>query len=1168
MPEDKRNLSPDDPGDNSQDDRARFSADDDMPFHLPLAADSGSVHEDDVDMLISPDEYASENEDTVPRSETDNIAALHASDPPLKRPADNDETLTAPQEAVEEPLAADDIQEIRPLRDDDDDENDDDVPFRLPRDPQPSGDKPIASKFATMPSDPARNQAPTIAGSGGLDPNPDFGPQPTMQSPRVQGHDRYRPPQQNIPAPTMPGGMRPVPPQARSGPPAPAQGARARPALPPRRKRRLNPGCLAIFIGVFVAFCGGLTLITGIAGSFAYARVGTLLNERIEEVDRYAAFQSTFIYDRNGRELYEVFGEGRRTNVRLSNMPQDLINATIATEDGSFYRNIGIDIPATTQAFLRFVGAGSGADIPGGSTITQQLVRNVLFEPQYRAERSARRKAEEILLALALTGRKSKDEILELYLNEIYYGNLAYGAQAAAQVYFDKDVSQLTLGEAALLAALPQAPADLNPLNPDPAVQTAVDLRWRGVLNAMVREGFIMEAQRDEALAQGLSYSSPDVPLNAPHFVVYAQTQLEQLMLDLGYSAEDIARGGLQVYTTVDLEIDEMARQAAAQQVAALGAYDISNASVLVLKPITGEILAMVGSIDYNNDAIDGHVNVSLAQRQPGSTVKAFTYAAAMERGITTGDVIWDTRTRIGIPGQPVYEPRNYDRSFHGPMTMRYALANSYNIPAVQTLRQVGVDYLLDLMYRFGVRSLGQDPSFYGLSLTLGGGDITLLELTRGFGVFANQGLLVNTQAILCVLDNDNNIIYEYENACPRGTHTTQTVSRTGLGTQVLDPRIAYVIGDILNDNTARTPAMGANSPLLTPNITTSVKTGTTDDVRDNWTVGYTRNVAVGVWVGNNDNRPMRGDTSGLTGAAPIWNQVITGIYNNPAMLNQFAVDGQLLSDQAQPPGGMSQQRICNVRSLIDPASNCPSYVNEWMLDSPAGLPDGQGGLDYPPPANRQPEQMPSSGSFVQQVYPGIYRTVAFPIAPEIANAIQFPVPPGETAPPPPKYCRVPVELIPSTPGAQELLFIAPPPVAADAAEAENYARSRNLAFLPTIDCTPDLLSAPSFGPAVLTAFISSPVPGQMITEPVPIMGTAQFTPEQAAFYKLEIIGGQFSNWVTIGDTRSNPVVNGQLEVLPGPPGLQPGSYRLRLVIIGVDGNVVQTPYEVPFTVP
>ncbi|MBC8170193.1 MAG: transglycosylase domain-containing protein, partial [Anaerolineae bacterium] len=762
-----------------------------------------------------------------------------------------------------------------------------------------------------------------------------------------------------------------------------------------------------------------------------------------------------------------------------------------------------------------------------------------------------------------------KDEILEMYLNEIYYGNLAYGAEAAAQVFFGKPARELTLGEAALLAGLPQSPAELDPLNPDPVIQQEVENRWRGVLEAMVDEKFITIEQRDEALRQGLRFAeNSNVTFRAPHFTVWVQGQLEDLMTSIGYSPEAIALGGLQVYTTIDLRINDMAQDVVREQVNKLQANNVGNGAVVVLKPATGEVLAMVGSKDYDDDAIDGRVNVTTARRQPGSTMKAFTYAAALERGMTPGDIIWDTRTRIGLPGQEPYEPRNYDGVFHGPMPMRTALANSYNIPAVQTLRyNVGVDYLLSFVQRFGVQSLGNDAGLYGLSLTLGGGDITLMELVRGYTVLASQGQLIQTQSILCVLDNDKNIIYQFENSCPSGNQTDKTVNRTRAASQVLDPRIAFIISDILRDNVARTPAMNQNSPLYTPGINSAVKTGTTNDVKDNWTVGYTRNVAIGVWVGNSRGEPMV-NTSGLTGAAPIWNSLLTRIYADQDLKAEFAYNGQLFNDEFEVPAGTSQRQICNHSSLQDPAQQCPSRRTEWFMDSPAGLPDGNGGFSYPQTGFPPPAGVPTSGDYIIQEEPGVYRVLVQRIPDNIAAMIQIPAQPGSIPPPSPRYCRITVEQSATTPGEQ-LLFLAPPPDPGDSAQAENYARSANLAFMPTIQCSPDLINASAGGGGVVvTAFITSPQPGQSIPEGgLPVMGTAQFDPSQAQFYGLAIRGGQFLDWTTIGEIHYNSVVNGQLEFLAGPPGLIPGNYELRLVIVGLDGQPVQPPYVVPFVI-
>lgn len=1032
----------------------------------------------------------------------------------------------------------------------------------------------------------------TLPGSGGLDPNPDFLPDdddetpPAFEAGQTLPHvvpfehtlvhvpepgrrtsqpqpapqaQRYSEEQPTIPAP--PSWAQTTQPNVYYG--APTQGTPAPAGLPPRpagRRRILgcSPGCFMVLIGLLVTFCGGSLLILLILT----ATLGTQLEERyqkeVAQVDTFQSFQTTYFYDRDERLLTESFTEGRRTNVSYSDFPQNLIYATIAIEDDSFFSNPGFEIPATARAMLQYFGLAQGSS--GGSTITQQVVRNVLFTEEYRSERSIRRKAEEILLAWLLTQRKSKQDILELYLNQIFYGNHAYGAEAAAQTFFGKSIKDLTLGEAAMLAGLPQAPAELDPLNPDPDVQAAVQARWRLVLDRMVAKNFITADERDAALNAGLSFQQPEVTLLAPHFTLYAERQFDSLMDELGYPPEEVARGGFRVYTTVDLDMQNMVQSAAQGQIANLAANNASNAAVLVLKPVTGEVLAMVGSVDYRNDAIDGRVNVALAPRQPGSTMKPLTYSAAIEQGMTLGDIIWDTPVDIGG-----YQPVDYDRNWHGPVRIRTALANSYNIPAVQTLRRIGVPSFLEIASRFGIRSLGTDASNYGLSLTLGGGEITLLELTRAYTVFANGGSLVPTTAILCVLDHQNRIIYQYENGCPRGTPTDHTVNRGGFGQQVLDPRIAYMISDILGDNAARTPAMGANSPLNTGTLQTSVKTGTTDNFKDNWTVGYTRNVAVGVWVGNSDGTPMTGNTSGLTGAAPLWNSVITTIYGNNDYLSRFAVDGSLLPDRMDTPAGMSLHRICSISALREPAQECTASINEWFLDSTAARADGQGNLQYAPAPQPTQDQPPASGPWLREVEPSIYRVLVNPIDPSIANVIQIAVPVGQQPPPPPLYCQVPVELTGSAPGAREQLFIAPPSDPGDAVRAEQYARNNGFAFLPTIACTPELLSAVG-SPLVITAFISSPTNGEPVTGNMPIMGTAQFSPGQAQYYKIEISGGQFgSNWLTLGDVHYNSVVNGQLEYLQA-EGLQPGQYMLQLVVVGNDGNYVQTPYQVSFT--
>lgn len=894
--------------------------------------------------------------------------------------------------------------------------------------------------------------------------------------------------------------------------------------------------------------------------------------DELENIANYESFETTMILDRHGGDLYEVLGEGRRTLISIDQVPQHMIDATVSIEDDTFFENRGIDLPSILRAASDYVR--SGHVVSGGSTITQQLIRNVLFDYEYRTERSLTRKIDEALLAIILTQRLSKEEILELYLNEIYYGNLAYGVEAAAQTYFDKPASELNLAEAALLAGLPQAPVDLDPLNPDPDVQRRVMERRKLVLDLMVKENYITQAQANAAYAEPLNFANADIRLDAaPHFVVYTQAELENLLVrELGLSREEIkkmiTRGGMRIYTTVDMDMQRMAEDSIRRQVSQLNASNhMTNGGVVILKPETGEILAMVGSVNYDDEAIDGNVNITIAARQPGSAMKPFTYASAMEKGLSPAAVIWDTETHIGIPGQDMYSPVNYDRTFHGPVRMREALANSYNIPAVQTLRQVGVDYLLWMMNRVGVTSLSSDPGMYGLSLTLGGGEVSPLELATAYAVLANGGVYVPNTPILCITNTKGEIIYEYERQCPAGSRLTdKSKSVNANGRQVIDPRIAFVLSDFLSDNNARTPAMGGNSPLYTPGLPTSVKTGTTDDFRDNWTMGYTRNVVVGVWTGNTDNTPMQ-NVSGLQGAAPVWNEIINTIYGNQTLLNAL---GQRQPDDAHlyPPAGISRRELCNLSrtALRDPATGCPPGMTEWLFDTPVLIPDSNGNLVQSAPV--QPPQNSANGPQPVEVEPGLIRVAVFPLQPDIANAVAATDTTGHSVPP--RYCQVPIEVAGQVPGVQEQLFIAPPPVQDDAFYARLWAQANGVAILPQFACNEQMLQAGAggMGSPVVVANITSPTPGAQIptSSQIDIWGSAAFTPQQASYYKIEIQGGPFPTFQTVNTTHPNGVSGGLLETI-GPYGLPPGDYVIQLVIIGLDGNWLQQPYQVPFTV-
>ncbi len=1114
-------------------------------------------------------------------------------------PDDNEDELTEKRSRSDDLTASMNLDAIRATDDpnyvEDEYDPEEDVPFKLPKtssndDIQPTmNPRHDPNSMKTMPHfrEPGTDDPKvTLPGTGGLDPNPDMMPhvpyvdpahsqQTVMNMPKAP---QQQPPQMTAANPNLSDAryQRPAQPAPQSAqgqhvpPPPQQQYGFEQKKLPRRRTRRnrimgLPSGCVYMFLGLMVTFCGGLTLVTLGAAAVFIPRIEAEWGTQVDQVEGYRAFESTFYFDRYANPLYESFTEGRRDIVRYDEFPEHLINASVSIEDDTFWSNMGIDVAATGVATLNFLGAG-GDRVPGGSTITQQVVKNILFDFEYRAEVSAVRKIEEIILALFLTQRRSKEDIMTLYLNEIYYGNLAYGAQAAAQTFFGKDVGDLTLGEAALLAGLPQSPANLDPLNPDPEIQSRLYARWRLVLDEMVEERYITADERSAALNQGLAFVEPSLNnLQAPHFTVYAQNEFEDLMInDIGFSEADLSTGGFRVYTTVDQNINNLALGAARTQIASLSSRNVSNASVVIIHPITGQIIGMVGSIDYNNDAIDGNVNVAIALRQPGSTMKPFTYAAAMELGMTAGDVLWDTPIEIPQVGQAPYVPRNYDGAFHGPMTIRRALANSYNIPAVQAVQLTGVDYLLNMLNRVGVSTL-TDPSRYGVSLTLGGGEVSLLELTNAYGVLANVGAYVPPTSILCVIDSNDNIVYQYEGGCPagEGTFTSNTIDRRGFGEQVLDPRIAFTITDILSDNAARTPAMGSNSPLYTPNIGTAAKTGTTNDIKDNWTIGYTRNVVVGVWIGNNNGDPMV-NSSGLTGAAPIWNSVMNSIYSDPGALDVFRTDGQVLPDIPNPPQGVSFVQICNVRAVRDGSTGCPGATNEWLLDSAALVPDGSGNLVSPQQVLSRSE---SSGTLTE-ISPDIYSSLSYRLNPGIAAGVQFNLQPGDIPPPAPLYCRVPANLQgqATTAGAQNMVFIAPPNTSFNnRVRAETWAQQNGYAFLPTIECWDGAFDSvgANFGSTILTAVITSPSGGQTVNNPISIVGTVQFDGSQADFWHLDIIGGAFGGWTPMGNEGYNSVNNGEL--FNG--FLDPGSYRVRLRL-SKNGQMVQQPYEVSFVVP
>ncbi len=609
------------------------------------------------------------------------------------------------------------------------------------------------------------------------------------------------------------------------------------------------------------------------------------------------------ITDRYGRLLYEVIGDqaGRHTAISLDSIPQPCIEATIATEDANFYTNPGVDLRAIARAL--WTNLRGGEVVSGGSTITQQVARNLLLDPHERAERTLTRKLREAILAYRLAQRYTKDEILALYLNQTYYGNLAYGIDAAARAYFGKSVEELGQAECALLAGLPQAPAWYDPLtDPDAARE-----RQMVVLGLMVEHGFLTQDAADAALREPLSFAAQRYSIEAPHFVMAVYSQLEQIL-----PPEVLYSGGLEVRTTLDLDWQHAAERIARRHLQLLNTsqggeppHNATNVALVALDPYTGQVLAMLGSPDYFDPSISGAVNLALAPRQPGSTMKPLTYAAAFDPSapdpMTPATMLLDVRTSFVTHEGFSYVPVNFDRNEHGPVLAREALASSYNIPAVIVLSEIGLDRLFELAARLGVTTL-TDPSAYDLAITLGGGEVRLLEMVGAYAAFANGGRVVHPIMILDVADADGHVIYE---------------SPPGLGGQVLDPRVAWLISDILSDNLARAPTYTTHS-ILQIGRPAAVKTGTTTDFRDNWTVGYTPNLVVGVWVGNADNSPMN-NISGVSGAGPIWHQFMRTVLRGQPEL------------EFERPTGLVEVEICSLSGLL-PTPDCPYTRREWFI--------------------------------------------------------------------------------------------------------------------------------------------------------------------------------------------------------------------------------------------
>ncbi|MBI2019744.1 PBP1A family penicillin-binding protein [Candidatus Daviesbacteria bacterium] len=637
--------------------------------------------------------------------------------------------------------------------------------------------------------------------------------------------------------------------------------------------------------------------------------------------------QATKIYDKKGELLYDIYQDQNRTPVKLNEIPEHVKQATLSIEDKDFYKHSGFSIVGITRAVFDLIT--SRRIEGGGSTLTQQLVKNALLS----GERTVTRKLKEFILAIQVERVYSKDQILEMYLNEIPYGGTAYGIEAAANLYFGKSAKDLDLSEASLLAGLPQRPSVYSPYGTRPELAR---VRQKEVLKRMVEDKYITEEQAKAAEQEVLTYRTgqSEQGFKSPHFVLYVKQKLIEQFGD-----RMVEGGGLRVTTTLDYELQKKAEEVVKKEVDNLVSAKVGNGAAVVLDPKTGQILAMVGSKDYFGDSrpencIEGssctfepNVNVAISPRQPGSATKPIAYTKALEKGYTAAQTYLDVKTEFPGGDQPAYNPVNYDGQFRGPVQMRYALGNSYNIPAVKNLAMVGVKDVMELGYRMGLTTWEpseENVNSVGLSLVLGGREVRLLDLVASYAVFASGGKQYDPVSILKVTDSKGKTLFEY---------------RETEGRKVLDEGIAFIISDILADNGARTAAFGSNSVLNVSGRTVAVKTGTTDQKRDNWAVGYTPSVVVGVWVGNNNNTEMSPTVaSGVTGASPIWNKIMAAAlagksnepFKRPDNVVQVEVDGLMTG---KPHGGSPTRKEYFIAGT-EPKGESGSYQRQRVCKS------------------------------------------------------------------------------------------------------------------------------------------------------------------------------------------------------------------------------------------
>ncbi len=631
--------------------------------------------------------------------------------------------------------------------------------------------------------------------------------------------------------------------------------------------KRQNKGVRFIFLIVKISFLLFLFLLTLLLIIFIYYAHDL---PRPEKFTEKPFFQSTKIYDRTGKVLlYSIYGEEKRELIPLDRVSPYLKKAILASEDTRFYQHRGIDFKGIIRAIL--VDLKLKKPTQGGSTISQQLIRSSFLTRTKTLER----KIKEIVLTVELERRYSKDQILEWYLNQIPFGENAYGVEAASQTYFKKSASDISIAEAAALAAMVPAPTYYSPYGPN---KDQLLKRKDLILKRMSELGFIAQEELKNAKNEEVNFSPITESINAPHFVFYIRNYLIK-----EYGEEYLKEKGLRVYTTLDWELQKHVEEVVRKEIEKNLGYNANNAAAVVLNPKNGEILALVGSRDFFGKSypegcnsrqgeclFDPYFDVAtLGKRQPGSAFKPFVYATAFQKGYTPSTILWDVKTEFNPNCSPdanqekdqygldCYHPRNYDGTYRGTVSLRQSLAQSLNLPSVKLLYLAGLEESIKTAENMGITTL-TDHNRYGLSLVLGGGEVNLLEMVSAYGVFANEGLRLPPVSILKIEDGEGNIIEENKKTPKR----------------VLNAQIARTINDVLSDNEARVPVFARNNPLYFPEYQVAAKTGTTSNYVDVWTIGYTPFVVVGVWAGNNDNSPIN-KKSGIGLAAPIWRKII-----------------------------------------------------------------------------------------------------------------------------------------------------------------------------------------------------------------------------------------------------------------------------------------------------